>query len=80
MKNMPDTFSMDFACLQICPFETVIIYSFWDIPQIKSANMHRWNILLIKALSMLASPQIKTVKPPGKKVKHFWQVVSFASA
>ena len=34
MKNMPDTFSIDFACLQISPFETVILYSFWDIPQI----------------------------------------------
>ena len=33
----------------------------------KSANMHRWNIFLIEALSMLASPQIKTVKPPDKK-------------
>ena len=32
MKNTPDTFSIDFACLQICPFETVIFYSFWDIP------------------------------------------------
>ena len=29
--------------------------------------MHRWNIFLIEALSMLASPQIKTVKPPNKK-------------
>ena len=29
--------------------------------------MHRWNIFLIKVLSMLASPQIKTVKPPDKK-------------
>ena len=33
---MPDTFSIDFACLQISgqisPFETVILYSFWDIP------------------------------------------------
>ena len=35
--------------------------------QMKSANMHRWNIFLIEALSMLASPQIKTVKPPDKK-------------
>ena len=32
MKNMRDTFSIDFACLQIFPFETVILYSFWDIP------------------------------------------------
>ena len=34
---------------------------------IKSVNMHKWNIFLIEALSMLASPQIKTVKPPDKK-------------
>ena len=29
--------------------------------------MHSWNIFLIEALSMLASPRIKTVKPPDKK-------------
>ena len=29
--------------------------------------MHSWNIFLIEALSMLASPQIKTVKPPDEK-------------
>ena len=28
MKNMPDTFSIDFACLQIAPFKAVILYSF----------------------------------------------------
>ena len=38
MKNMPDTFSIDFACLQISRFETVILYSFWDIPQIKTVK------------------------------------------
>ena len=32
MKNMPDTFSIDFACLQISPFETVILYNFWQVP------------------------------------------------
>ena len=32
MKNMPDTFSIYFACLQISPFLTVILYSFWAIP------------------------------------------------
>ena len=32
MKNTPDTFSIDFACLQISPLETVILYNFWDIP------------------------------------------------
>ena len=32
MKDMPDTFSIDFACLQISPFKTVILYSFGDIP------------------------------------------------
>ena len=25
MKNMPDTFSIDYACLQISPFEKVIL-------------------------------------------------------
>ena len=29
--------------------------------------MHSCNIFLIEALSMLASPQIKTVKPPDEK-------------
>ena len=32
MKNTPDTFSIDFACLQISPFKAVILYSFWAIP------------------------------------------------
>ena len=67
MKNMPDIFSIDFACLRISPFETVILYSFWAFLQIKSPNMSSWNIFLIQALSELASPQIKTVKPPDKK-------------
>ena len=35
--------------------------------QIKSADMLGWNIFLIQGLSMLASPQIQTVKPPDKK-------------
>ena len=39
MKNMPDTFSIDFACLQTSPFETVIIIRLKGI-KIKSANMH----------------------------------------
>ena len=30
-------------------------------------------ISLIEALSILASPRIKTVKPPDKKARHFWQ-------
>ena len=38
MKNMPDTFTIDFMCLQKSPFETVILYSFWDIPQIKTVK------------------------------------------
>ena len=32
MKNIPGTLSIDFACLQISPFETVFLYSFWAIP------------------------------------------------
>ena len=46
--------------------------------------MHRWHIFLIEALSMLASPQIKTVKPPDKEPGIFdrsyffsWRSVKF---
>ena len=36
MKNMPDTLSIYFACLQNISFrETVILHSFWAIPQNK---------------------------------------------
>ena len=63
MKNMLDTFSIDFACLQIQWFYTVS----GKFLQIKSANKHKWNIFLIEALSMTASPHIKMVKPPDKK-------------
>ena len=31
-KNMPDTFSIDFAFLQISSFEKAILYTLWDIP------------------------------------------------
>ena len=31
MKNMPYPFSIYFTCLQISPFEAVILYSFWAI-------------------------------------------------
>ena len=69
MKNMPDMFSIDITYLQISPFKAVILYSFWAItPKKKLANIQRWNIFLIEVLSMLASPQIKTVKPPYKKL------------
>ena len=40
MKNMPDTFSIDYACLQISPFETVIYNVSGPILEIKLANMH----------------------------------------
>ena len=63
---MPDTFSIDYACLQISPFETVIYVS-RPFLQIKSVNRHKRNTLLIESLSMLAWPQTKTVKRPDKK-------------
>ena len=47
MKNMPDIFSIDFACFQTSPFETVILCTCITVMgtffQIKSANMHWWN-------------------------------------
>ena len=67
MKNMPDTFSIDYACLQISPFETVIYNVSRPFLQIKSANRHKRNIFLIESLSVFTSPQTKTVKPPDKK-------------
>ena len=41
MKNMPDTFSIDYACLQISPFETVIYNVSGPFLEIKSVNMHK---------------------------------------
>ena len=63
-KTCQTHFSIYFACLQIFLFKAVILCSFWAIPPNK---MGRWNIFLIKVLSMLTSPQIKMVKPPDKK-------------
>ena len=43
VKNIPDTFSIDFACLQTSPFETVIINTVTRKTiffHIKSADMH----------------------------------------
>ena len=66
MKKMPDTFSIYFACLQISPFETVIsVYSFWAIPSCKIRKLAQ--VKHFPNRSMLASQQIKTVKPPDKK-------------
>ena len=67
MTNMPDTFSIDYACLQISPFETVIYNVSRPFLQIKSANRHKRNIFLIESLSTLAWPQTKTVKRLDKK-------------
>ena len=67
MINMPDTFSIDLVSLQISPFQKWSYTVSGPFLQIYSANMERWNIFLIEALSMLTSLQIKTVKPPNKK-------------
>ena len=55
MKNMPGTFSIDYACSQISPFETVIFIYNVSRPflEIKSANIHRENIFLNKILKIL---------------------------
>ena len=37
---MSETFSIDYACFQISPFETVILYSFWDIPPNNKIRKH----------------------------------------
>ena len=53
MKNMPDTFSIDYACLQISPFETVILQCFWANPRNKISKHAQQNIFLIKILKIL---------------------------
>ena len=48
MKNMPDTFSIDFACLQISPFKAVILHSFLKRerrPEIRLQANSFWAIL-----------------------------------
>ena len=53
MKNMPDTFSIDYMCLQIPPFETGILLCFWSIPRNKIGKHAQENIFLIKIPKIL---------------------------
>ena len=65
MKNMPDTsISCVYKYLLLERWFYTVSGTFL---QIESANILGWNIFLIQGLSMLASPQIQTVKPPDKK-------------
>ena len=52
MTNMPDTFSINDACLQISPFETVTS-CFWAIPRNKIGKHAQENIFLIKIPKIL---------------------------
>ena len=66
MKKMPDTFSIDFACLQISPLETAILYSFWDIPPNKigkHTQVKQFPILTGDMMS--ATRHVKFFKSPG---------------
>ena len=53
MKNMPDPFSIDYACLKISPCETVILQCFWAIPRNKIGKHAQENIFLIKIPKIL---------------------------
>ena len=53
MKNMPDTFNIDYVCLQISSFETVILQCFWAIPRNKIGKHAQENIFLIKIPKIL---------------------------
>ena len=65
MKNMPDTsISRVYKYLHSEKWFYTVSGTFH---QIQSANVLGWNIFLTQGLSMLASPQIQTVKPPDKK-------------
>ena len=64
---MADTFSINFACLQISSFEKVILYSFWDIPPVKIGKHAQVKHFPNPSAKHARLPQIKTVKPPDKK-------------
>ena len=62
MKSMPDMYTQH-------QFRVFIFFQNNDsrrFLQLKSANLRSLNIFLIEAAGMLASTQIKTVKPPDK--------------
>ena len=68
MKNMPDTFSIDIVYKYLLSKRFYTVSGpFLPPPKKESVNIHRGNIFLLEVLSMLASTQIKTVKPPYKK-------------
>ena len=67
MKNMPDTFSIVSRVYKYLLSKKWLYTVSGTFLEVQLANMHRWNIFLIEALSMFASPQIKMVKPPDKK-------------
>ena len=70
MKNMPDTFSMDYVCLQIFPFETVIL-CFWAIPRNKIGKHAQENIFLIKIPKILRVSAQNV--PYGMKAYVLWK-------
>ena len=60
MKNMPDTFSFDFSCLQNSDYNTVTR----TFSQIKSANMHTWNISQYKRQACSLHHQWRVIENP----------------
>ena len=70
MKNMPDTFSIRYACLQISPFETVILCS-WAIPRNKIGKHTQENFFLIKIPKVL--PVFVQDVPYGMKAYVLWK-------
>ena len=69
---MPDTFSIDYACLQISLCETVILKCFWAIPRIKIGKHAQENIFLIKIPKIL---RVFTQDVPyGMKAYVLWKL------
>ena len=63
---MPDTFSTDFSCLQISPFETIILYNFGDIHANSIGKKAHVKQFANGTRKYARLTTIKTVKPPDK--------------
>ena len=63
---MADTFSTDFSCLQISPFETTILYNFGDIHANSIGKKAQVKHFANGTRKHARLTTIKTVKPPDK--------------
>ena len=80
MKNIPDTLSIYFVCLQISPFKTVILYSFWAIPPNKIGKHAQVKHFPNQSGKHARLTTDLNGKPPDKKPAISERLFFFASA